>query len=94
VLPTKTIDASAPSVSTCGTQYSGGVSSAAQSIGEKTEEAIKLGRKLAMDIQEKRSYPEQLKLIENGKQHFRLIIEARKKGWAGEHQYWQDKGWL
>src|SRR4030042_4182409 len=35
---------------TCGAQYSGGVSSAAQSIGEKTEEAIELGRKLAMDI--------------------------------------------
>jgi multimeric flavodoxin WrbA len=79
---------------TCGAQYLGGVSSAAQSIGEKTDEAIKLGGKLAMDIQEKRSYPEQLKLIENGKQHFRLIIEARKKEWVGEYRYWRDKGWL
>ena len=44
---------------TCGAQYSGGVASAAQPIGEKTEEAIKLGRKLATDIQEKKDYPEQ-----------------------------------
>ena len=79
---------------TCGAQYSGGVSSAAQSIGEKTEEAIKLGRKFALDIQEKRNYPEQLELIESGKQHFRLIIEARKKEWVGEYRYWRDKGWL
>ena len=79
---------------TCGAQYSGGVASAAQSIGEKTEEAIKLGRKLATDIQEKKDYPEQLKLIENGKQHFRRIIEARKKEWLGEYQYWHDKSWL
>jgi multimeric flavodoxin WrbA len=79
---------------TCGAQYSGGVSSAAQSIGETKEEAIKLGRKLAMDIREQKSYPDQLELIEKGKQHFRRIIEARKEEWAGEYQYWQDKDWL
>jgi len=79
---------------TCGAQYSGGVSSAAQSIEEKKKEAIKLGQKLAMDIQEKKSYPEQLELIEKGKQHFRRIIEARKKEWVGEYRYWRDKGWL
>jgi len=79
---------------TCGAQYTGGVSSAAQSIEEKKEEAITLGRKLAMDIQEKKSYPEQLELIEKGKQHFRRIVEARKKEWAGEYRYWRDKGWL
>ncbi|MGD0572360.1 MAG: flavodoxin family protein [Sedimentisphaerales bacterium] len=79
---------------TCGAQYSGGVSCAAQSVGEKKEEAIKLGRKLVVDIQEKKSYPEQLELIAKGKQHFKRIIEARKKEWAGEYQYWQDKGWL
>jgi len=80
---------------TCGAQYSGGVSSAAQLIGEKQEEeAIKLGRKLAMDIQEQKSYPEQLELIEKGRQHFRLIIETRKNEWAEEYHYWRDKGWL
>ena len=79
---------------TCGAQYSGGVSSAAQSIEEKTEEAIKLGRKFDMDIREKKSYPEQLELIEKGRQHFRLIIEARKNEWAEEYGYWKRMGWL
>jgi multimeric flavodoxin WrbA len=78
----------------CGAQYSGGVSSAAQSIEGKKAEAIKLGKKLAVDIQEEKAYPEQLELIEKGKQHFREIIEARKKEWAGEYQYWRDKDWL
>ena len=79
---------------TCGAKYSGGVSSAAQSVEKKTEEAIMLGKKLAADMHEKRNYPEQLEIIEKGKQHFRKIIEARKEEWAGEYQYWQDKGWL
>jgi multimeric flavodoxin WrbA len=79
---------------TCGAQYSGGVSCAAQSIAEKKDEAVKVGRKLIMDIQGKRAYPEQLELIEKGKQHFRRLIEARKKEWTGEYQYWQEKGWL
>jgi multimeric flavodoxin WrbA len=79
---------------TCGAQYSGGVSSAALSIGEKKEDAIKLGSKLVTDIREKRNYPEQLELIEQDRRHFRGIIQAREKEWAGEYQYWQDRGWL
>jgi multimeric flavodoxin WrbA len=79
---------------TCGAQYSGGVSCAAQSVEEKKEEAFKLGRKLAVDMKEKMAYPDQLELIEQGKQHFRQIMEARKKEWQGEYQYWRDKGWL
>lgn len=79
---------------TCGAQYSGGVSSAAQSIETKTEDAVMLGGKLAADIREKRNYPEQLEVIEQGKRHFRSIIEARKEEWVGEYQYWLDRGWL
>ena len=79
---------------TCGAQYSGGVSCAAQSIAGKKEEAIKLGMKLAMDIREQKSYPEQLEIIEKGKQHFRRIIEVRKKEWAEEYGYWTRMGWL
>jgi multimeric flavodoxin WrbA len=79
---------------TCGAQYSGGVSSAAQSIGEKKDEAIKLGRKFATDIRVKKNYPKQLEFIEEGRQHFRGIIQARKKEWSGEYKFWQDKGWL
>lgn len=79
---------------TCGAQYSGGVSSAAHAVEAKKEEAFKLGEKLALDIKEKKAYPEQLEIIEKGRQHFRQIIEARKKEWEGEYRYWQDKGWL
>lgn len=79
---------------TCGAQYSGGISCAAQFVKEKMEEAVKLGRELASDIKEKRTYPDQIELIENGKQHFRAVIKSRKNEWQEEYQYWLDKGWL
>jgi len=79
---------------TCGAQYSGGVSCAVPSVEEKKKEAFKLGEKLAMDMKEKKAYPDQLEFIEKAKQHFRQIIEARKEEWKEEYQYWQDKGWL
>ena len=79
---------------TCGAQYSGGVSSSAQSVEKKMEEAFKLARKLAADIKEKKAYADQLEIVERGKQHFREIIKARKSEWEGEYQYWLAKGWL
>jgi multimeric flavodoxin WrbA len=79
---------------TCGAQYSGGVSSAAQSIESEKKKAVELGKKLAADIKEQRTYPVQMEVIEKGKQHFKAIVEARKKEWTGEYRYWQDKGWL
>ncbi len=79
---------------TCGAQYSAGVSCAGHLLEQKKEEAFKLGRKLAADIKEKKAYPGQVELIERGKQHFRQVIEARKKEWEEEYRYWQDKGWL
>lgn len=78
----------------CGAQYSGGVSCVAQSLEEKKEEAFRLGKKLAVDMKEKKIYPEQSELIEKAKLHFGRIIEARKKEWEQEYWYWQDKGWL
>jgi len=79
---------------TCGAQYSGCVSSRVPLKQEKMEEAYKLGNKFTLDIKEKRVYPDQIELIEKGKQHFRGIIEARKNDWEEEYQYWRDKGWL
>ncbi len=79
---------------TCGAQFSGGVSAAAQSIEEKTADAIKLGKKFVADIKDKRNYSEQLETIEKGRQYFGRVIEARTKDWTGEYQYWLDKGWL
>lgn len=79
---------------TCGAQYSGGVSSARHVVEQKKVEAFALGRKLATDMEEKKEYPDQLEIIEKGKEHFRSIIEARKKEWQGEYLYWKEKGWL
>lgn len=78
----------------CGAQFSGGVSSAADSVYGKIEEAAALGAKLAADIKEKRAYPDQLELIESAKAYFGKIIKARKNDWRQEYQYWLDKGWL
>lgn len=79
---------------TCGAQYSGGVSSAAVSVREKTGEAVKLGETLSRDIRGKRTFPGQMRIIEGHKEHFKKLIEMRKQAWPGEYQYWLDKGWL
>ncbi len=78
----------------CGAQYSGGVSSAAYSVEQKKEQAFESGRQLALDIKEKKAFPQQMEIIEKGKQHFRKIVELRKKDWEEEYQYWKAKGWL
>jgi multimeric flavodoxin WrbA len=79
---------------TCAAQYSGGVSSIAVFGPDKIEEAQGIGRKLAADIRQKKTYAEQLKIIEIGRQHFQEIIKLRKNDWQDEYKYWSDKGWL
>jgi multimeric flavodoxin WrbA len=79
---------------TCGAQYSGGVSSRVPVSKGKMEEAYNLGVRLALDIKEKKAYPEQVALIEESKQHFGEVIKKRKNEWIEEYRYWQDKGWL
>lgn len=78
----------------CGALYSGGASSRAPVNKEKKEEAINLGNKLVSDIQEKRIFPEQIKVIKEFKQHFKNIIKMRKDDWVEEYQYWLNKNWL
>ena len=78
----------------CGAQYSGGVSSRVPVSKEKMEEAYRLGLRLASEIKEKKAYPEQITLIEKGKQHFGEVIKKRKNEWIEEYHYWQEKGWL
>ncbi|MCX5701858.1 MAG: flavodoxin family protein [Candidatus Omnitrophica bacterium] len=79
---------------TCGAQYAGGISSQPQLTKEKLEEAFKSGSKIALDIREKKVYPEQIEIIEKGKQYFKEIMKARKNEWKEEYLYWLDKGWL
>jgi multimeric flavodoxin WrbA len=79
---------------TCGALYAGGVSSRAPINKETREEALNLGSKLTLDIQDKRVFPEQLKPIEELKEHFKHVIQIRKDDWVEEYQYWLSKGWL
>lgn len=79
---------------TCGAQYAGGISSRVPINKEKKEEALALGGKLMLAIQEKRVFPEQIKLIEDFKGYFKNVIKLRKDDWIEEHFYWLSKGWL
>lgn len=47
-----------------------------------------------LDIQDRRVFPEQIKVIEEFKEHFKNIIQMRKDDWVEEYQYWQNKGWI
>lgn len=78
----------------CGAQYSGGVSSRRPVSKEKKKDALELGNKFSLDIQEERVFPEQLKFLDEFKEHFKNIIHLRKDDWLEEHQYWLNKGWL
>jgi len=79
---------------TCGALYTGGVSSRVPVNKEKIEEALNLGNKFMLDIQENRVFPEQLKAVEGFKDHFKYVMRMRKDDWVEEYQYWFDKGWL
>lgn len=78
----------------CGAQYCGGVSCRVPISQEKIQKAVRLGQKLFSDIKGKKKYPAQIKIIEQGKQHFRKIIQKRKSQWLEEYLYWKEKGWL
>jgi len=79
---------------TCGAQYTGGISSRTPINKKKVEEALNLGNKLILDIKEKRVLPEQIKVIEEFKEHFKSVMQMRKDDWTDEYQYWLNKGWL
>lgn len=81
-------------VHTCGGQYAGGLSSRVPVSKDKMEEALKLGNRLMQDIQEKRIFPEQIKVIEQFNDHFKKIMQIRKNDWVEEYQYWLNKCWL
>lgn len=79
---------------TCGAQSSGGISSRAPVGEEAKAEARRLGERLARDIRERTQYPDQTGIIQEGKKHFRRLIQLRKELWKGEYEYWKEKGWL
>lgn len=79
---------------TCGAQFVGGISSKVPVDEEKKEMAFVLGRKLRDAILNKKIYRQQMKIIEQGKQHFKQIIIARKTDWQDEYEYWKKQNWL
>jgi len=79
---------------TCGAQYSGGVSAQQQFGQDKKNEAFGLGKKISSDLKEKRLYADQLQDIQKGKQYFARVIKLRKDDWQEEYEYWSQKGWL
>lgn len=79
---------------TCAGQYSGGVTSSAYTVSDKLQEAYRLGEKLYRDVLSKKNYPEQAKILAQGKEHFKKIILLRKDDWKQEYAYWRKKGWL
>jgi len=91
---TEVLDYMAHYSNTCGAQFAGGVSSGVPISEEKKSEARGLGGSFFNIITDKKIFPEQMKKIEESREHFRRIIEMRKKEWRGEYQYWKDKAWL
>jgi multimeric flavodoxin WrbA len=78
----------------CGAQYSGGVSTREPASKEIMAEAFQLGKRLFSDILEEKVFPEQTKIIEASREHFKRLVCRRKEDWKQEYEYWQNKGWL
>ncbi len=79
---------------TCGAQFAGGISSKVP-IDESTREKARIfGKKLRSIIQNRRVFNNQLKIIEQGKSHFKDLMILRKDSWKGEYDYWKEQGWL
>jgi multimeric flavodoxin WrbA len=78
----------------CGAQFSGAVTSRADAVKDKINDAVSLGRKLVSDIAKKYSYRGQKTRIEKGLRYFSALIKLRRRDWKEEYMYYQDKGWL
>jgi multimeric flavodoxin WrbA len=79
---------------TCGAQYVGGVSSIIPITEEIKNKANDLGIDLAEAITKKKMFPVEQAAIQTRREFFKKVIEAMKDDWAGEYQYWREKGWV
>jgi len=79
---------------TCGAQFVAGISSRVPVDEKKMKEAQKIGERMRNAIEQKAVFKNQVKVIEQGKNHFRDLIIARKKLWKGEYEYWKKQNWL
>ena len=79
---------------TVGAQFVGSVDARAPLHESNFVAARELGAMIVAAIQEKRSYPEQVRAIEAQRKRFGQIVAFHKDHWPYEYKYWQDKGWL
>ncbi|MDD5596169.1 MAG: flavodoxin family protein [Candidatus Omnitrophica bacterium] len=79
---------------TCGAQYVGGVSSVIPITEGVKNKAKNLGTDLTEAITKKKMFPVEQATIQTRREYFKKVIEAMKDDWAGEYQYWKEKGWI
>jgi multimeric flavodoxin WrbA len=79
---------------TVGAQFVGGVDARAPLKEPDLAAGRDLGAALATAIREKKTDPEQLRVIEERKAYFRRVIAFHEEQWPFEHHYWQNMGWL
>ena len=56
------------------------------------ERAFALGESLVEAIREKKVYPEQEKVHQEMREHFRRLVEMNKDLWTHEHEHWKRIG--
>lgn len=82
----------------CGALYIGGAGFAISWGPEKEKEAMEkarlLGVQLAMDIREKKRYPELEKARETSMKRFAFAITMNKELWMHDYNHWVSKGWI
>jgi hypothetical protein len=49
---------------------------------------------MALDIKDRRAYPDQIGNIEKLKEQFKKVIQKRRNEWVGEYDYWVEKYWI
>ena len=78
----------------CGVQYVGGVSGPMSEFDALREKAKPLGGQIAEALKEGKKFSDQLATMEIRRRFFKDAISSRKEQWAGEYEYWKEKGWL
>ncbi len=78
----------------CGAQYAGGVSCGLPATAEDNKAAVLLGESLDWVVKEKKQFPDQMKVIEGSREHFKRVMKQREKDWPEEYAYWKETGWL
>lgn len=69
------------------------VASGGAAMAEAEREAFRLGEKLANDIDKRREYRKQRRLIDENRQFFQNLVKLHKDEWLHEYAYWDRLNW-